>query len=94
MVIKARRIGCHTQNHITRSPPPPPVMKVVAAVELASVSAATPIPSPGTGRRGTPTGSYHNNHTLGNNRTYDGHMLSSPKIQIKVKETNIRQTIS
>ncbi|KAJ1380015.1 hypothetical protein SESBI_46396 [Sesbania bispinosa] len=66
--MKARGMRSYTPNHIRRPQlPPPPAMMVVNAEELASASAVTPAPSPGTtSRRATPKGSFHNDILISN----------------------------
>ncbi|TKY75166.1 hypothetical protein E2542_SST03932 [Spatholobus suberectus] len=80
--IKLGRMIGHTQNYIIRTAQPP----AKSEEELASAPAPEPLP---TSTRVGPTVSHsHHNHTLISNRTHDG--LSSPKIHVQVKQTNIR----
>ncbi|XP_020219738.2 uncharacterized protein LOC109802743 [Cajanus cajan] len=81
--MKLRRM-IYTENNVIRTAPPPAKFEE----ELASAPAPEPLP---TSTRVTPTVSHlHHNHTLISNRTHDGHILSSPKIHVQVKQTNIR----
>ncbi|CAJ1973294.1 unnamed protein product [Sphenostylis stenocarpa] len=82
--MKLGRMIGHTQNYIRKTSPTPTKFEA----ELAPEPAPEPIP---TSTRVTPTVSHsHHNHTLIHNTTDDGLTLSSPRIHVKVKLTNIR----